>query len=575
MSWHGKSLLAQSLGLLLVWLAGLAAPAILRAQGEPIADSGAPIAMSAPEASAKAAPPIEFQVQPTAFTTIQGTDGPVFRGQAPVGARPLPVGPSVTDGPAGPAPYNWRSASPTSASPQGPSLTNPASPTTGSTALPAPTPVPTDATPIVPVPVTSGMPGVPVGTPLAGGVLTGDGCCCPSACCPGSCCPTTCCPECCCPTTCCEGCCGQGNCFDDCCCGCYGSGNCFYANLEYLFWFVRGFTTPALVTRGSANDRIPGALGQPGTQVLYGGGPVDGGLRSGGRATVGWWFNEDHTLGVEAGGFFLGAASSNFSATSFGSPILGRPFQDATNGGAQTVELVAAPNVLSGTVNVRSTSAFNGAEINLRSNLCCGCNWYVDGLLGFRYLALTESLTISEALTVNPNAVPGGGSFNIVDRFATQNRFYGAQFGAYGEYRFGPWFVGVRGTLSLGTIEQHVNISGSTQITTPANGVQSFPGGLLTQSSNIGPHTRDVFGVVPEVGINLGYQISNHFRTYVGYNFIYLNSVMRPGNAVDTTVNPNLIPPANGLGGPQRPNFGFRGSDFWAQGVTFGIEFRY
>ena len=45
-------------------------------------------------------------------------------------------------------------------------------------------------------------------------------------------------------------------------------------------------------------------------------------------------------------------------------------------------------------------SAFNGAEANLRTNLWCNCNWYVDGFLGFRYLALTESLNVSENLTV-------------------------------------------------------------------------------------------------------------------------------------------------------------------------------
>jgi hypothetical protein len=61
----------------------------------------------------------------------------------------------------------------------------------------------------------------------------------------------------------------------------------------------------------------------------------------------------------------------------------------------------------------------------------------------------------------------------------------------------------------------------------------------------------------------------------VGYNFLYWSNVIRPGNQVDRVINPNLLPPANGLGGPNRPTFEFHGSDFWAQGVSFGLEFRY
>jgi hypothetical protein len=355
---------------------------------------------------------------------------------------------------------------------------------------------------------------------------------------------------------------------------------------------VRGSPLPPLVTTGSTNDPIPGALGQPGTRILFGNNNVGTGLRSGVRGYVGYWLNDDHTLGVEVGGFLLANQTNNFSVTSLGSPLLFRPFTavgTTPSGqlvGVNTVELVAAPNVLGGTVSASTTSAFNSAEANLRSNLWCGCNGYIDAILGFRYLALTESLQVSENLQVliPPGTsilvggamatVPGGGSFALIDRFSTQNRFYGTQVGVGGEYRYGAWSVGGRAVVGLGTTQQVVDVSGSTRIT-GGSSPGSFPGGLLTQTSNIGRHTRDLFGVVPEVGLNVGYQFTNHLRAFVGYNFIYWNNVVRPGNAVDLRVNPNLIPPPNGLGGPSLPAFAFRGSEFWAQGVTFGIEFRY
>jgi hypothetical protein len=80
--------------------------------------------------------------------------------------------------------------------------------------------------------------------------------------------------------------------------------------------------------------------------------------------------------------------------------------------------------------------------------------------------------------------------------------------------------------------------------------------------------------VVPEVGVTLGYQFNDHIRAFAGYNFLYWNNVARAGNQVDTSVNTNLLAPPLG-GGPSRPAFSFNGSEFWAQGVTFGIEFRY
>jgi hypothetical protein len=125
--------------------------------------------------------------------------------------------------------------------------------------------------------------------------------------------------------------------------------------------------------------------------------------------------------------------------------------------------------------------------------------------------------------------------------------------------------------VALGPTQQMVNIQGSTLV----NGTTRLEGGLLALSSNIGHYSRDVFTVVPEVGLNLGYQLTDHLRLFVGYNFLYWSSVVRPGNTVQRAINPNLLPGSTVMGGPDRPAFAFRGSDFWAQGVSFGLEFRY
>ena len=104
-------------------------------------------------------------------------------------------------------------------------------------------------------------------------------------------------------------------------------------------------------------------------------------------------------------------------------------------------------------------------------------------------------------------------------------------------------------------------------------------GGLLGLSSNIGNSHKDHFSFVPEVGMNVGYQVNDNIRIFGGYNFLYWTGVMRPGDQIDRSLDVTKIPnfPVAGTPamGQPRPTVPFRTSDFWAQGITVGIEFRY
>jgi len=482
-----------------------------------------------------------------------------------ISARPLPVGipaqsspaplPSGTFSASPPppdVPYSWQQPPTTTPAPQGSS---------SSPLLPMPSAMPT--------PLSSGGPtgimGGPIGNPVSDGCMA-NGCCADGCCAPGCCSLDGC------GAGCGDGCgCGWGGCGNGCC-----FGNRWYVSAEYLLWFIRGQPLPALLTSGSVNDNPPGALGQPGTTVLLGNNTSNYNPLSGFRIRGGWWLNDSHTLGIDLGGFMLSEGVNRFSASSTGSPFLARPFTNALTG-AQDIEAVATPNGLSGAFSSVNTSQLWGGQANLRSNLCCGCNWFIDGLAGFRYLGLHDSLRAQENLAVissqNPN-LPVGSTFVVTDRFSTQNNFYGGQIGGIGEYRIGRWSVDLRTTVAFGVTQQSVDISGTTLTQAPGLAPQLSQGGLLAQSSNIGHHTHDQFSVVPEIGINLGYQFTNHIRGFVGYNFLYWSSVARAGNQVDPVVNPNLLPPSQ-PGGPARPTFEPHGSDFWAQGINFGLDIRW
>jgi hypothetical protein len=132
------------------------------------------------------------------------------------------------------------------------------------------------------------------------------------------------------------------------------------------------------------------------------------------------------------------------------------------------------------------------------------------------------------------------------------------------------------GKLALGATHQTLDINGGQTFTNVATPIDPRPGGLLALSSNIGHFSRDRFAVVPEVGVNVGYNLTPNLRAYVGYNFLYWSSVARPGDQIDRVIDSALIPnfniPPRPPTGQNRPAVLFKDTDYWAQGVTFGIE---
>src|SRR5581483_6431005 len=142
------------------------------------------------------------------------------------------------------------------------------------------------------------------------------------------------------------------------------------------------------------------------------------------------------------------------------------------------------------------------------------------------------------------------------------------------------WFVGARGKLGLGGTYHEVKIDGSQTFVGPTGLVQRFTGGLLALPSNIGAHQRGSFSFVPELTLTAGYRASDHWRVFVGYNFLYWSSVVRAGSQIDRALDETLIPNFNTINpappaGRSRPAVLFEKTDFWAQGLNLGVEFRY
>ncbi len=362
-------------------------------------------------------------------------------------------------------------------------------------------------------------------------------------------------------------------------CDCTSSDVCnpnrFYLSGEYLLWWIKNSHYPPLVTTGPVGST--GAIGAPGTTVLFGG-SLDNEERSGGRFTAGYWFDNCQTLALEGTFFFLANRNVNFAANSGTFPLLARPFFDL-NSQSEIAEITTSPGLGTGGIGVNTFSRLWGAEVNLRYNLWDGCHWRFDVLGGFRYLNLREGINIQENILADAAApVFAGETIQVNDDFNTRNQFYGGQIGARLGWNWNRWSVDWLAKVALGDTHQVVNAQGNQLITTPAGATSFFNGGLLALNSNSGSFNRDQFAVVPETDLVLSYRVTNHMKLLLGYSFLYWSNVVRPGDQIDRVIDVTRIPNSGFPVAPAaqaRPAVLFKGTDFWAQGISFGMEFTF
>ena len=314
--------------------------------------------------------------------------------------------------------------------------------------------------------------------------------------------------------------------------------------------------------------------GEPGTQVLLGdegildrAGTVQGsGPESGStRATV---------LGCRA--TFFGFAEEQedfaFQCDAGGNPILSRPFFNINPRDPFTlafdpparedVELVCFPDVLAGNISVAASSELYSASLGVRGNLASQPFGYamptqysrVDILAGYRYLRLQERLAITERVTsLDPFSTL---SFEVLDEFKTRNEFHLADLALLWQVGWQRWSTELMLRTGLGNVRERVDIQGSTRVSEGGAAAESHVGGLLAQQSNIGRYSQDRFAVVPELGINLGYEIVPRWQIMAGYTLLWLSNVARPGDQIDRVVNPDqLPPPIEPLEGASDPHF--------------------
>ncbi|HEY2784804.1 MAG TPA: BBP7 family outer membrane beta-barrel protein, partial [Fimbriiglobus sp.] len=118
--------------------------------------------------------------------------------------------------------------------------------------------------------------------------------------------------------------------------------------------------------------------------------------------------------------------------------------------------------------------------------------------------------------------------------------------------------VELEAKCALGVTLATAELSGAT-----TGAGQTIPNNLLVGPTNAGRYTDQYFAVVPEADVRLGYCLTDRVRITSGYSFLYWSKVQRAADQIDLTVGAN------------RPAYTAQTTDYWVQGWTLGLEFRF
>jgi hypothetical protein len=363
-------------------------------------------------------------------------------------------------------------------------------------------------------------------------------------------------------------------------------------NMDYIMGFNRPSHMPApLVTTSNGATPPFGGLSSPSTSILFGD-KLSYSMQSGFRLNFGSFLDNGGRFSLEGDLMYfipVGIHYRNQSDTT-GVPFIARPFYDVSGSlgppepGEHALD-VSVPGVLAGGTQITAKSDLYGAEVNTRYH-CVFCpGLRADFLLGFRYLHLDESLLIQDnslALVAVPagflgTLVPAGSLISDFDSFGTRNNFYGMQTGARVQWDWDWLYAASYAKLAVGPITQQAIINGGTTLFSGGT-IRSTQGALLAQPSNIGDYKRVMIGVVPELGANVGMNITPNLQIFGGYSFLLVNTVLRAGGQIDHTVNATQIPTSATFGAPAgspSPLFHFAGEVWWMHQLNVGLNWHF
>jgi hypothetical protein len=345
-------------------------------------------------------------------------------------------------------------------------------------------------------------------------------------------------------------------------------GPMFWAGADALFWRAKGGLVPPLVV-GVYTSADPPLPADPRMAFPVSDSRINGDLKSGYRFAAGMWLDKPHGTGIEAV-YTAFLSTQDTSAFVGGSNvILARPFVDVVRRDPALFRL-SDPAGIQGVALVHSTFDSDGLELNVLRRGPAMFGEEMHWILGARYWSLEEDLTIGAGSRA------GGLSVGRFDAFATRNRFVGPQVGGNWHWDRGRLGVDLTMKWAVGEMSQETTIAGGSTALLASGARIDRPGGLLALASNIGDHDRMRLAWVRDVALNVGYRVTDHVQLRLGYQFLWVSSVLRPGQQIDQGVNPTLMPFNPGpVSGVPRPWYRPDGEMFWMHGFNLGVAVQF
>jgi len=364
---------------------------------------------------------------------------------------------------------------------------------------------------------------------------------------------------------------------DDCCGSCWQPRG-YFVNFEYNMWWTKGRTVPPLATTSPVGTPQVSTGVLPGATILFGDEPVGRDIGNGGTIAFGKWLDCEQTTAIGAKFRAFRGDDGAFSGASDGTTNLAVPFFDSLLGQENSYLVGFNPDGVtpasSGTITIDDRLDLLSTEVYGQFVILNDGGARVDMIGGYHTLRLDNSLSLETNLTsLSPVFIsPVGTQILTQDTFEGRNEFHGGELGFLTSIYFDRWFFTASGKMSVGNMRQTVLIDGNSVITTPGPSVDVRDEGLFALGTNQGVYSRDRIAYIPEANLKLGYYVRPNVAVTLGYNFMYVSNVVLGGDQIDR--NLNLSQTGGGfLVGPVAPNFlGFRETDFWAQGINFGLE---
>lgn len=345
-----------------------------------------------------------------------------------------------------------------------------------------------------------------------------------------------------------------------------------WADAEYLLWWMKPVCQKKpLLHFGDIDDGGPGG---PGNRAILGVSKYEMPSASGVRATVGVWLPSMPDLGWEASGFWLQQVSNTHAFISNdGRPASIIPYDNQLNN--EQMLLFTIPGRIAGTIVATGSSELWGADTNAVWRFARQTGEWtrqVSLLGGFRYVSLRDEINIvqTQTLIADPSRFGTGAA-----RFATDNEFFGAQVGARFELERGRWGLEATGKFAPGEMHMVSQVSGGPLVAGTQVLASSVPGPLLAMPSNVGTVDKWVLAFAEEFNLKVRYRFTDNILATVGYNLLYLNRIACPGDQQPQFVNISQLPQFGPLRGKLEPTPILVHTDYFAQGLSAGLEIRY